>query len=273
MWCQYLKTILMQGRWRMIGLVLWRTLTPSAGLRPARTSLPTARASLCRRSRAAHLAGRPELLPNRPGSPTKSQSPLAPRAEPATIKSIKAHTEGIDMTAQDIAAALQRVGTVLQRRPEMGLQDDTPATARWENGTRVVANHANGTQMTTDMPGELGGTGDQVTPGWLFRAGLASCAATSIAMSAAAKGIELTTLEVRANSRSDTRGLLGMADAQGEQVHAGPRDVQLHIRISAHGIAPARLRALVEDGVRCSPIPHAVVNAVPVALHIDVDAG
>jgi hypothetical protein len=34
-----------------------------------------------------------------------------------------------------------------------------------------------------------------VTPGWLFRAGFASCAATCIAMGAAAQGIELASLE------------------------------------------------------------------------------
>lgn len=176
------------------------------------------------------------------------------------------------MSTQDVAAALQRVETVLQRRPEMGLHDDAPATARWERGTRVVSSHANGTQMSTDMPSELGGSGDKVTPGWLFRAGVASCAATSIAMSAAAKGIELATLEVRASSRSDTRGLLGMADADGGPVFAGPCDVQLLVHISAHGIDPARLRTLVEEGYRCSPIPNAVVNAVPVDLRIEVDA-
>jgi uncharacterized OsmC-like protein len=176
------------------------------------------------------------------------------------------------MSAHEIAAALRRVETVLQRRPEMGLHDDAPATARWETGTRVVASHANGAQMATDMPSELGGAGDNVTPGWLFRAGLASCAATSIAMTAAAEGVELSTLEVRASSRSDTRGLLGMADADGATVSAGPRDVQLRIRIAAHGIEPARLRALVEKGYRCSPIPTGVVNAVPVDLRIDVEA-
>jgi len=97
----------------------------------------------------------------------------------------------------------------LPARP--GLLPDRPATARWERGTRVVASHANGAQMATDMPNELGGTGDGVTPGWLFRAGLASCAATSI--------------------------------------------------------------ALVEGGYRSSPIPNAVIGAVPVDLRIDVDAG
>jgi uncharacterized OsmC-like protein len=174
------------------------------------------------------------------------------------------------MTTQDIAAAMERAEKVFRRRPEMGLHDDAPATARWEHGTRVVASHANGTQMSTDMPIELGGTGDKVTPGWLFRAGLASCAATCIVMAAAAKGIELASLEVLASSRSDARGLLGMADGEGRLVHAAPRDLQLHVRISAAGVAAERLRAIVEEGCRCSPVPNAVQNALPVSLRIDV---
>jgi organic hydroperoxide reductase OsmC/OhrA len=175
------------------------------------------------------------------------------------------------MTTQRIVAAMQRVEALLQRRPEAGLHEDASATARWQSGTRVVSSHVNGTQLSTDMPSELGGSGDKVTPGWLFRAGLASCLATCIAMSAAAEGIELASLEVLASSRSDTRGLFGMADAAGEPVCAGPRDVQLVVRISAPGVSPARLRTLVEDSHRCSPVPSAVENAVPVALRIDVD--
>jgi hypothetical protein len=62
-----------------------------------------------------------------------------------------------------------------------------------------------------------------------------------------------------------------MADADGTSVDSGPRDVQLLVRISAKGIAPAKLRALVEDCYRCSPIPNAVTSAVPVELRIDVD--
>ncbi len=159
----------------------------------------------------------------------------------------------------------------MRRRPELGLHDDAPATARWEKGTRVVASHANGTQVATDMPGELGGTGDKVTPGWMFRAGMASCAATTIALAAAAQGIELTRLEVRASSRSDVRGLLGMQEADGMPVDAGPSDVQLHVRIAANSVEPARLRALVNDAYRSSPVPRAVSTALPVDLRIDID--
>jgi len=176
------------------------------------------------------------------------------------------------MTIEDIAAAVHRVESVLERRPATGIHDDAPATAQWQTGLRVVTRHANGTQMVTDMPAELGGTGDRVTPGWLFRAGLASCLATRIAMGAASVGIELTLLEVLASSRSDARGLLGMADVSGEPVGAGPRDVQLLVRIAAPGVSAETLQDLVEDSSRCSPISAAARDAVPVALRIEVEA-
>lgn len=175
------------------------------------------------------------------------------------------------MTQQHLSEALQRVRTVLQRRPETGLHEDGPATARWEGGTRVVSSHANGTQVPSDMPTELGGTGDQITPGWLFRAGLAACATTSIVMAASTQGIQLDTLEVKATSRSDTRGLLGMADADGQPVFGGPGDVQLAVRITAADVAPERLRALVQAAVGRSPIPCALQAATPLALRIDTE--
>lgn len=176
------------------------------------------------------------------------------------------------MAMQDIATALQRARAFFHRRPEAGLHDDAPATARWQGGTRIVSSHLNGIRMVTDMPGELGGSGDQVTPGWLFRAGLASCLATCIAMAAADEGIELTRLEVIATSRSDARGLLGVTDAGAEPVFAGPRDVQLRVGIGAHGVTSERLRALVKNSQLCSPVPNAVLRATPVELHIDIDA-
>jgi organic hydroperoxide reductase OsmC/OhrA len=124
--------------------------------------------------------------------------------------------------------------------------------------------------MFTDMPAELGGSGDQVTPGWLFRASLASCFATRIAMEAAVAGIELTLLEVLASSRSDTRGVFGMADVSGEPVGAGPRDVQLLVKIAALGVSAEELQNLVEDSNRYSPVSAALRDAVSVALRIEV---
>jgi organic hydroperoxide reductase OsmC/OhrA len=175
------------------------------------------------------------------------------------------------MSLHSLAGALERAKTVLQRRPDLGLHEDAPATARWLAGTRVVSRHANGTEIATDMPGELGGSGDQVTAGWLFRAGLAACAATSIAMRAASEGVALTMLEVRASSRSDARGLLGITGADGTPVYAGPDAMQLQVQIAADGVAAERLRALVDDAVRGSPIPNAVQRATALDLQIRID--
>jgi uncharacterized OsmC-like protein len=175
------------------------------------------------------------------------------------------------MTAEAIASAMRRFRAVLDRRPQAGMHTDEPAIACWSQGTRVVSRHANGMQVATDMPGELGGTGDQVTPGWLFRAALASCAATRIAMGAAADGIVLTRLEVSAGSTSDARGLLGMINGAGERVRPAPSEVSLAVRVCAADIPRERLQSLIEDSCRCSPVSDAVLNAVPVSLRIEID--
>jgi uncharacterized OsmC-like protein len=177
------------------------------------------------------------------------------------------------MTAEAISKAMQRVRTVLSRRPEAGIHADDPAVARWGQDLRVVCHHENGTQIATDLPIELGGTGDQVTPSWLLRAGLASCVATSIAMAAAVDGITLTRLEVSARSTSDARGILGMTTELGEPITAGPGEVRLEVRISASGVPRERLQAMIEASHHCSPVSAALLSAVPVALHIEIDTG
>ena len=175
------------------------------------------------------------------------------------------------MTAEDISKAMQRVRVVFARRPEAAIHADEPAVASWEGGTRVVARHANGTQITTDMPVELGGAGNQVSPGWLLRAGLASCLATRIAMEAAATRISLTRLEVLAKSTSDARGLLGMPGDGGAPITPAPSEVRLEVRMVASNVASERLQAMVADSFRCSPVSAAVEGAVPVVLRIEID--
>ena len=177
------------------------------------------------------------------------------------------------MAAHDIARALERVRTVFQRRPDMGLHDDAPATSRWAGGLRFIASHDNGAQVPTDMPAEFGGSGDQVSPGWMLRAGFASCTATCIAMAAAEQSIELESLEVQVKSRTDARGTLGMPDVDGSAVPAGPQDMQIIVKIAARGASPQRLRELVELNYERSPMACVLQGATPVALHIEVGAG
>jgi len=175
------------------------------------------------------------------------------------------------VTTDTISQAIQRVRAVLMRRPQRAMHADDAAVARWEQDLRVVCHHENGTRIATDLPIELGGRGDRVTPGWLLRAGLASCLATRIAMAAAADGIALTRLEVQATSTSDVRGILGITGDLGEPVSAEPREVRLQVRIGAPGVPRERVQALVDESQRCSPVSAALGNAVPVVLQIELD--
>lgn len=174
------------------------------------------------------------------------------------------------MAMEQIAASMERVASTLRRKPQAGLHDDAPATVRWAGGLRTVARSAAGTEVTTDMPAAIGGEDTAPTPGWLLRAALASCAVTRIAMEAAQRGIVLQTLEAHATSRSDLRGLVGVAEPDGHPVPAGPLAMALHIRIGAPGVDAQVLRALVEATPGCSPVTCAVEQPLAVGLQVDV---
>jgi uncharacterized OsmC-like protein len=176
------------------------------------------------------------------------------------------------MATPEVAAAMQRAESMFLRRPEAGMHEDSPAMARWDGGTRVVTRHPDGGAVVTDVPSGLGGDSSQLTPSWLVRAGLASCSATRIAMDAACQGIELDALEVHAESRSDARGLLGMQGEDGAPCYPGPRELRLHVRIAARGVAPQRLRELVERSHRCSPVLFALSDAHPLEVRIEIGA-
>lgn len=176
------------------------------------------------------------------------------------------------MGMDQIAASMERVASVLRRKPQAGVSEDSAATARWDGGLRASVRSDTGHSVATDMPIEIGGEASAVTPGWLLRAGLASCAVTRIAMAAAADGITLATLEARATSRSDARGLLNITEPDGRPVPAKPLAMELHVRIGAAGVPAERLRALVASTAVCSPVTCAVEQPLPVALHVDVTA-
>jgi uncharacterized OsmC-like protein len=174
------------------------------------------------------------------------------------------------MAMEQIAESMDRVVTALRRKPQAGLREDTPATVRWAGGLRTVALTEAGGELTTDMPAAIGGEDSAPTPGWLLRTALASCAVTRIAMEAASRGIALQTLEVQATSRSDLRGLMGVAEADGRPVPAGPLAMDLHVLIGAPGVDAALLGALVESTTGCSPVTAALEQPLAVGLHVEV---
>lgn len=173
------------------------------------------------------------------------------------------------MSSSETANALQRFESALVRRPEVGMHEDTPAQATLSHGTRVLVQHDNGTTVETDMPDELGGSSALPTPGWLFRAGLAGCATTSIAMLAASRGIALEKLAVRAESRSDACGMFGLPGADGRLADPGPVEMRLMVEIAAPDTAAVALRALVDSALERSPIPSLVRRAICVDLRVE----
>jgi uncharacterized OsmC-like protein len=175
------------------------------------------------------------------------------------------------MSEERIATALERLESVLRARPTFGEHEETPAIARWQDGVRLSVSHPKkDLKVLTDLPAELGGDGEGVTPGWLMRAGLAACAASSILLSAAAEGMELQSLELTAGARSDVRGLLGMAGEKGAPVSAAFSVVRLLVRISASGVPRERLQALIERANQRSPVSSALQHSVPVELSIEL---
>lgn len=174
------------------------------------------------------------------------------------------------MSMERIAAALHRVESILRRRPAAAVHEDAPALACWQSGTRVVTKHPDGASVQTDLPSELGGTGDRLTPGWLWRAALGSCLTTRIVMAAAAEGLDLTSVEVETRSRSDVRGLLGVCDELGNVPCSAPGQVQMRVRIAARGVSSERLQALVRQSQSLSPVQMAATRALPVDLAVEV---
>lgn len=109
-----------------------------------------------------------------------------------------------------IAERVRILREAFTAHPEMSRAEDAAVTVRPRDGLHFRATDATGRHVDTDMPADIGGQDRGMTPGTLLRAALGTCDATTIALEAAARGIELSQLEVDVCSTSDHRGLLGI---------------------------------------------------------------
>jgi uncharacterized OsmC-like protein len=171
-----------------------------------------------------------------------------------------------DLSITHIQKSFEGVVQYYTEHPDKARSSDKPATAVMEEGLRCRVEWDGGTTIISDMPKGLGGGGTAPTPGWLSRAALAACDATTIALRAAQLGVPLTTLEVTVESMSDDRGLLGMDDS----IPAGLLNARIRVRIGAEGMAPERLREIVEWAEAHSPVGDTVRRAVPATMEIEI---
>jgi uncharacterized OsmC-like protein len=166
------------------------------------------------------------------------------------------------MGREGIKDALAGAVEYLTANPAEATYRDSAATATLRDGLVVDVVGPAGEAVRTDMVASVGGTGSAPSPGWLFRASAASCVATLMAMRAAMLGIDLEALEVRVDSESDDRGILGIDLA----VPGGPLSVRVAVSARVPETDRERLRALVEWSVDHCPVTDALRRSVPIEV-------
>ena len=158
--------------------------------------------------------------------------------------------------------ALERAQQLFLERPTAA-RKTVSATAVLQNGLECSISNSEGRTLVTDMAKALGGGGAGHSPGWLLRASLAACTATSIAMRAALHGIELRELEVTVHSDVDLRGAVGIDGVS--MVMTGMR---MSIKVGAHDASERTLREIVAWGATQSTVSATLQEARTLPIEV-----
>jgi uncharacterized OsmC-like protein len=164
----------------------------------------------------------------------------------------------------EIKESMENAVRYLSEHPDEARYTDSYAHATLGEALRMEVTGPKGERIITDMPSGLGGRAEEPSPGWLFRAAIASCVGSTIAMEAAREDVKLASLEIEVDSESDDRGILGIDDT----VPAGPLSTRVQIRGRADGVDEGKLRELLERGAARCPVCDATKRAVDVSLEI-----
>jgi uncharacterized OsmC-like protein len=163
----------------------------------------------------------------------------------------------MNMDGSQINAALEKLSQAYASQPERARAKYSPVIATLTGGLKCHIAGPGGVEIRTDMPMAMGGSASDPNPGWIFRASLASCCATVIAMRAARLGINLSKLEVAVEGDGDNRGILGLDN----HVSAGMSELRTTVQITADNVGSERLEELVRWSVKHSPVASTVREA------------
>jgi uncharacterized OsmC-like protein len=163
---------------------------------------------------------------------------------------------------EHIRTSIESAVSYLSEHPDEARYTDSVATATLGDGLRFTVTGPGGEEIATDMPAAVGGAGGAPSPGWLFRAAVASCAGSLVAMEAARAGVALAALSVDVDGESDDRGILGMDP----EVPPGPLALRIVVRVAAEGAQD--LTSLVRDAVKRCPVADAVGRAVETTVEV-----
>lgn len=179
--------------------------------------------------------------------------------EPASTNMIR--------TGPDEGALIVSLRSYFDTNPDKTLSEDSVATAKLQDDFRCEVSGPYGS-VQSDMPKGLGGLEVAPSPGWFMRAAVASCCATAIALRAAELDLALSHLEVRAESTSDGRGMLGMGE-----VPAGPLQVTLSITVSAPHATTDEVTELINYASLHAPVGDALESSTRIETVVEIIEG
>jgi uncharacterized OsmC-like protein len=166
---------------------------------------------------------------------------------------------------EKIGSAIAKAVEYLSQHPEEARYTDSEAVAILDGALRVTVRDSVGHEVATDMPKSVGGGEAAPSAGWLFRAALAACDTTLIAMRAAMLGVELTKVQVIVDGESNDLGILGIDDS----VPPGPLSLRTRVVIGAKDPNEKGLRELVVWAINHCPVNDATKRSVPVTVEIE----
>ena len=149
------------------------------------------------------------------------------------------------------------------------------ATNRWVSGTHnqsTLHGFFGATQEMThkqpftydaDHPAVLVGQDNAPTPVEFLLHALAACITAGIANIAAARGVNLDSVESTVEGDIDLLGILGLSD----DVRNGYQ--QIRVNFTLRGDDPEKLKAVVEQSRKRSAVFDVLTNGVPVAISVD----
>lgn len=168
------------------------------------------------------------------------------------------------MPSDHIKKSIESAINYLAAHPNEVRYTDSAAVATRVDGLRFHVTDPDGRAIFTDMPKGVGGEGQEPGPGWLFRAALASCVGSLVAMRAAQQDVKLSKLDVTVDSESDDRGILGME----ESIPSGPLSIRVSVNIAADDVEEPALRDLAEWALEHCPVADAVGRGIEIKLEI-----
>jgi uncharacterized OsmC-like protein len=150
------------------------------------------------------------------------------------------------------------------------------ATNKWINGTHNRAtvkdfygalkedDSREAMKFDLDEPPVLLGKNEGANPVEYLLAALSGCLTTSMIAHAAAKGIEIRSVESRYEGDLDLRGFLGIS----EDVPVGYQDIRVYFKIDAD-ISEDQKEELIRTAQKYSPVFNTLTKSAPVSVHLD----